>query len=95
MNVDVKSKSGDNVSRLPNLFAGPLKSKDSRRLYEMFLSRLSIAGQSDRMLTASREIRRMARLVGRPKTAIFTYHWEMEAHGSKHNFEAMWRTLRA
>jgi hypothetical protein len=61
----------------------------------MFLIRLSAAGQSNRMLAACRDIRRMARQAAKPNVAAFTYHWEMEAHGQKHNFEAMWRTLKA
>jgi hypothetical protein len=37
----------------------------------------------------------MARQAGKPHAAAFTFFWEMEAHGHKHDFEAMWRTLRA
>ena len=80
---------------LPNLFSGPLKSKDSHRLYDLFLARLSAARQSDRILTACRSIRRMARQAGRPQAAAFTFFWEMEARGHKHDFDGMWRTLRA
>ncbi len=83
------------MSCLPNLFAGPLKSKHSQRLYEVLLARLSFARQSDRMLMACRDIRRFARKAGRKKAVASTYFWEMEAHGHRHDFEAMWRTLRA
>jgi hypothetical protein len=80
---------------LPNLFSGPLKSKDSRRLYDLFLARLSQAGQGNRIVTACRIIRRMARRAGRPQAAAFTFFWEIEGHGVNRDFEAMWRTLRA
>jgi hypothetical protein len=83
------------VSSLPHLFAGPLKTKEFQRQYEAFLIRLGTARQSDRMVTACRSMRRMARQAGRPRAAGFTYFWEMEAHGHTYDFEAMWRTLRA
>jgi len=83
------------LSRLPNLFKGPQKTNSAARLYQIFLSRLSTSGRSDRILSACREIRRYAKLAGKPQTAAFTYFWEMEAHGQKQDYEAMWRSLRA
>ena len=83
------------ASRLPNLLSGPANSTDSARLYDVFLARLATARQSERMVMACREIRRMARHAGKPKFAAFTYFWEMEAHDYKGDFEGMWRTLKA
>lgn len=83
------------VSRLPNLFAGALKSKDSERMYDIFLVRLAAARRGDRMVAVCRDIRRMARRAGKPQSVGFTYFWEVEAHDYRRDFEAMWRTLRA
>jgi hypothetical protein len=83
------------VSPLPNLFKGPQKTDSAQRLYEIFLSRLSTSRRSDRILLACREIRRYAKLAGKPQPAAFTYFWEMEVHGQKQDYEAMWCSLRA
>lgn len=95
MNIAVYSFLVIRMSRLPDLFTGPLKTKEFQRLYGVFLVRLGTARQSDRMVTACRDIRRMARRAGRPRAALFTYFWEMEAHGHRQDLEVMWRTLRA
>jgi hypothetical protein len=83
------------VSQLPNLFKGPQKTSSAQRLYEIFLSRLSTSRRSDRILSACREIRRYAKLTGKPHTGAFTYFWEMEAHAQRTDYDAVWRSLRA
>lgn len=83
------------VSPLPNLFKDPQRTDSGQRLYQIFLSRLSTSRRSDRILSACREIRRYAKLAGKPQVGAFTYYWEMEAHGQRRDYEAMWRSLRA
>lgn len=83
------------MPQLPNLFKGPQKVPSAQQLYQIFLSRLSTSGRSERVVSVCREIRRYAKSAGKPKAAAFTYFWEMEAHGQKRDFEAMWRSLRA
>jgi hypothetical protein len=82
------------VSQLPNLFEGPQKTASAQRLYQIFLSKLSAARRSDRILSACREIRRYAKSGGKPQAGVFTFFWEIEAHGQKRDFEAMWTSLR-
>jgi hypothetical protein len=93
--VAVTQHSERDVSRIPNLFQGSQKITDAQRLYEIFLSRLITAQRSDLVLTACREIRRIATKAGRPRAGVFTYFWEMEALGLRRDFEAMWRALKA
>jgi hypothetical protein len=83
------------LSRIPNLFQGPQKTKAAQQLYDVFLSRLHFADANHRVLTACREIRRYANSAGRKPAAAFTYFWELEAHGARKDFDSMWRSLRA
>lgn len=61
----------------------------------MFLSRLQSAGRADRMVEVCRQIRRCAGACGVRRAGIFTYRWQMNACEDLHDFDSMWRVLRA
>src|SRR5688500_6767247 len=76
---------------IPNLRAA---GEDARRLYSMYLGRLSQHGLHERIATVCPIIRRYA--AGGPgvREGLFTYHYELEALCELKRFTAAWRRLR-
>lgn len=83
------------MAGIPNLFRTQENFERAQWYYEMFLSRLNLAGRATRMIAVCRQIRRFTASCKARHAGIFTYHWEMEAYGELRDFDSMWRVLRA
>jgi hypothetical protein len=84
------------MRRVPNLFCTLDNRHEIERYYNVYLVQLLRAGRTGRVIEACRSIRRFAKHQGQPKSALFTFQWEMDAYErGKPNVAAMWRVLRA
>jgi hypothetical protein len=77
--------------KLPNLWR---IGEDATRLYEMYLLRMQMQGQHDRVVTASRTIRRYAARGPGANAGLFTFSFEIDALCALQNYRAAWRQLR-
>jgi len=81
---------------VPNLFRTLGNRHEIERYYSVYLVQLLRTNRARRAIEACRCIRRFAKNQGRPKTALFTFQWEIDAYErGRLNAPAMWRVLRS
>lgn len=77
--------------RIPDLWR---INEDVPRLYLLYLNRLRMNGSHERILTASRQIRRHATRGPGLKAGLFTFSFEIDALCELGQYQAAWRQLR-
>lgn len=68
--------------------------EDAKRLYQLYLCQLSTSGAYERVVTASRQIRRHATRGQGRAAGIFTSWFEIEALCELRQYQTAWRQLR-
>lgn len=83
------------MPRIANLFRTEPAPETCQQYYELFLSRLSMAGQNSRVIDVCRQIRRFAKTAQVTQPGLFTFMWETRAYEALGDFQGMWRALRS
>jgi hypothetical protein len=78
--------------RIPDLWKS--KERDATRLYSLFLAHLQLEHKHERIVSASRQIRRYAARGPGLKRAVFTFGSEIDALCDQKQFKTAWRQLR-
>ena len=78
-------------SVVPNLFD---REDDARRLYSLYLIRLQMRGDYDRVIDACGQIRKHAAATVGVKSALFTFDFEDESLCHAQRFDTAWERLR-
>jgi hypothetical protein len=79
------------AERIPDLWR---LNEDAPRIYHLYVCRLKMNGLHERVVTASRQIRRYAARGPGHKDGLFTFSYEIDSLCELNNYKAAWRQLR-
>src|SRR5262245_18665538 len=78
---------------VPNLFRDQ-DAREAKRLYSLYLSRLMAKSRQRRIVEACQQIRNYAARLKQPRSADFTFQFEIDALCKLRRFADAWKQLR-